>query len=72
MFIEEKISKVKDQMLMDKILEDMKRFEQEILEKTEIKEPQPHKEKKIIPNKIGQNSQINNKSKLNQKFIKRR
>ena len=38
----------------------------------EIKKDEKTKQKMFTPNKIGRNSQINNKSKLNQKFIKRR
>jgi hypothetical protein len=57
---------------MDQIHEQMKKFEKEIFEKTEIREPTPPKIKKFIPDKIGRNSEINNKPKSNGKFIKRR
>lgn len=72
LFLEEKISKAKDQMLIDEILEQMKEFEKEIFEKVEVKLPRPAKNKIFAPNKIGRNQEINNKSKLNSKFIKRR
>ena len=72
LLLEEKISKIKDRMHMDEILEQMKKFEKEIFEKTKIAEPLTPKIKKFIPNKIGRNSEINNKPKSNTKFIKHR
>lgn len=71
-FLEEKISKIKDKMLMDEISEQFKNLEKEALEKIEIKEPAQPKIKMFIPDKIGRNSELNNKPKSNSKFIKRR
>ena len=69
------ISRAKDKILLDEIVEQMNK---DIAEKfdeiaiIEIKKDEKTKQKMFTPNKIGRNSQINNKSKLNQKFIKRR
>lgn len=71
-FLEEKISKIKNKMLMDEISEQFKNLEKEALEKIEIKEPAQPKIKMFIPDKIGRNSELNNKPKSNSKFIKRR